>query len=509
MGLSAGHEADRVSWSQCCVLNIFMTLTTEDEPTANATFRGTGSWCPVTTEPGQTTPSAPDTSCLTTEDSRRCFNDSMSCTLWATQFLWHPCWWQSPSCAILIFQAAMVGTANQKYSYTNAKSLNRRLHCTRNYIHIHLFASFICRAVSIFVKDAVLYSISDGNKTDSAFTTERPQMAGCKAAVTLFLYFLATNHYWILVEGLYLHSLIFMAFLSDKNYLWALTIMGWGVPAVFVSIWVSTRASLADTHCWDISAGNLKWIYQVPILAAIVVNFLLFINIIRVLASKLWETNTGKLDPRQQYRKLLKSTLVLMPLFGVHYIVFMALPYTEVTGLLWQVQMHYEMFFNSSQGFFVAFIYCFCNGEVQAEVKKAWLRRNLVLDLKQKARITSSGGGSCYYGGMMSHATTHSVCVPAAHPRALSFTGGVVGSGVRLPRHNAPASLQAHSSLCVYSPGPVEAPSPQRDSAALERAGSESGVFARHTRASNDTDTSHGAEDSANPLSVKELETIL
>lgn len=48
-------------------------------------------------------------------------------------------------------------------------------------------------------------------------------------------------------------------------------------------------------------------------------------------------------------RKLLKSTLALMPLFGVHYMVFMALPYTEVTGLLWQVQMHYEMFFNSSQ----------------------------------------------------------------------------------------------------------------------------------------------------------------
>ena len=46
--------------------------------------------------------------------------------------------------------------------------------------------------------------------------------------VTLFLYFLATNHYWILVEGLYLHSLIFMAFLSNKNYLWVLIIIGWG-----------------------------------------------------------------------------------------------------------------------------------------------------------------------------------------------------------------------------------------------------------------------------------------
>nr|XP_019960389.1 PREDICTED: parathyroid hormone/parathyroid hormone-related peptide receptor-like isoform X3 [Paralichthys olivaceus] len=236
----------------------------------------------------------------------------------------------------------------------------KRLHCTRNYIHIHLFTSFICRAVSIFVKDAVLYSISDDSKAEPEFSAQKPHMAGCKVAVTLFLYFLATNHYWILVEGLYLHSLIFMAFLSDKNYLWALTIIGWGVPAVFVSIWVSARASLADTQCWDISAGNLKWIYQVPILAAIVVNFLLFVNIIRVLASKLWETNTGKLDPRQQYRKLLKSTLVLMPLFGVHYMVFMALPYTDVTGLLWQVQMHYEMFFNSSQVRIIILLGLFC-----------------------------------------------------------------------------------------------------------------------------------------------------
>uniref|UniRef100_A0A8D0CY24 Parathyroid hormone/parathyroid hormone-related peptide receptor n=1 Tax=Sander lucioperca TaxID=283035 RepID=A0A8D0CY24_SANLU len=375
----------------------------------------------------------------------------------------------------------------------------KRLHCTRNYIHIHLFTSFICRAVSIFVKDAVLYTVSEDREAEPEFTAPKPHMAGCKVAVTLFFYFLATNHYWILVEGLYLHSLIFMAFLSDKNYLWALTIIGWGVPAVFVSVWVSARASLADTHCWDISAGNLKWIFQVPILAAIVVNFLLFVNIIRVLASKLWETNTGKLDPRQQYRKLLKSTLVLMPLFGVHYMVFMALPYTEVTGLLWQVQMHYEMFFNSSQGFFVAFIYCFCNGEVQAEVKKAWLRRSLVLDLKQKARMTSSGGGgSCYYGGMMSHTTTHSGA-PSG------------GSGVRQPRHG---SLHLQTSL----PGYVTSGTLQ-ETAVRNPGGTESGVFARHVRASkiNHNTKSHGASPAQTPgaeypdscLSLKELETIL
>ena len=51
---------------------------------------------------------------------------------------------------------------------------------------------------------------------------------GCKITVLLFIYFLATNYYWILVEGLYLHSLIFMAFYSDTKYLWGFTLIGWG-----------------------------------------------------------------------------------------------------------------------------------------------------------------------------------------------------------------------------------------------------------------------------------------
>ncbi|CAN0360904.1 unnamed protein product [Lampetra fluviatilis] len=228
---------------------------------------------------------------------------------------------------------------------------------------------------------------------------------GCKVVVTLFLYFLATNYYWILVEGLYLHSLIFMAFFSDKKYLGGFTLIGWGVPAVFVAAWVSVRATFADTQCWDLSAGNFKWIYQVPILLAILVNFILFINIVRVLATKLRESNAGRCDTKQQYRKLLKSTLVLMPLFGVHYIVFIAMPYTDSSRLLWHIQMHYEMFFNSFQGFFVAIIYCFCNGEVQAEIKKTWVRWNLNLDFRRKVR---SGSNSYSYGLTVSQAT-HSV----------------------------------------------------------------------------------------------------
>ncbi|KAJ0012310.1 hypothetical protein NQD34_013285 [Periophthalmus magnuspinnatus] len=304
----------------------------------------------------------------------------------------------------------------------------RRLHCTRNYIHMHLFVSYMLRAVSIFVKDIVLYSgsaiedmhrvtVEDLKSITEAPPADKTQFIGCKFAVTLFLYFLATNYYWILVEGLYLHSLIFMTFFSDRKYLWGFTLIGWGVPAMFVTVWATVRATYADTECWDLSAGNLKWIYQVPILTAVVVNFVLFLNIIRVLATKLRETNAGRCDTRQQYRKLLKSTLVLMPLFGVHYIVFNAMPYTEISGIPWQIQMHYEMLFNSFQGFMVAIIYCFCNGEVQAEIKKSWSRRTLALDFKRKAR---SGSNTYSYGPMVSHTSVTNVT--GRGPLALHLT---------------------------------------------------------------------------------------
>ncbi|XP_004626774.1 parathyroid hormone 2 receptor [Octodon degus] len=282
----------------------------------------------------------------------------------------------------------------------------RRLHCTRNYIHLHLFVSFMLRAVSIFIKDKVvqahlrigeLQSLMVQDDLQSSFgvpSVDKSQYIWCKIAVVMFIYFLATNYYWILVEGLYLHNLIFVSFFSDTKYLWGFIWIGWGFPAAFVVAWSVARATLADTRCWELSAGD-RWIYQAPILAAIGLNFILFLNTVRVLATKIWETNTVGHDMRKQYRKLAKSTLVLILVFGVHYIVFICQPHS-FTGLWWEIRMHCELFFNSFQGFFVSIVYCYCNGEVQAEVKKMWSRWNLSIDWKRTAPCGSHRYGSVF-----------------------------------------------------------------------------------------------------------------
>ncbi|KYO47031.1 vasoactive intestinal polypeptide receptor 1 isoform C [Alligator mississippiensis] len=177
----------------------------------------------------------------------------------------------------------------------------RKFHCTRNYIHMHLFVSFILRAIAVFTKDAVLFA--DENMDHCLMST----VALCVVV----------------------HS-------------------GW-------------------LGCWDDDEENgmVLWIIQGPILLTVLVNFIIFVNVIRILVQKLKTPEVGG-SHSNHFVRLAKSTLLLIPLFGVHYIVFAFFP--ESTGL--EARLYMELGLGSFQGFVVALLYCFLNGEVQAELKK-------------------------------------------------------------------------------------------------------------------------------------------
>lgn len=86
---------------------------------------------------------------------------------------------------------------------------------------------------------------------------------------------------------------------------------------------------------------------------------------------------TSKRETENNYKKLLRSTLVLIPLFGVYYTVFLILEQwadlnnNELAEVIW---LYTETLFSSCQGCIVASLYCFLNDEVHQEIRRFWRR---------------------------------------------------------------------------------------------------------------------------------------
>ncbi|XP_017562853.2 growth hormone releasing hormone receptor a [Pygocentrus nattereri] len=235
----------------------------------------------------------------------------------------------------------------------------RKFHCTRNYIHINLFASFILRASAVFIKDAVLFS---DESLDHCFMSTM----ACKSAVAFFQFSILANYFWLLVEGMYLQTLLALTFVSQRKYFWWYILIGWGVPSVVLIVWVLTRNFYDNRGCWDDTDNiGVWWIIKGPITASLFANIIIFLNVIRILVQKLKSPGVGGNDTGH-FMRLAKSTLFLIPLFGMHYTVFAFLP--ENTGET--ARLYIELGLGSFQGFVVALLYCFLNGEVQAELKR-------------------------------------------------------------------------------------------------------------------------------------------
>uniref|UniRef100_A0A8D0AGC2 Glucagon receptor n=1 Tax=Sander lucioperca TaxID=283035 RepID=A0A8D0AGC2_SANLU len=247
----------------------------------------------------------------------------------------------------------------------------RKLHCTRNYIHTNLFASFILRAVSILSRDALL----DLKCKNNPITHQA--VSGCRVAQVLMQYCVGANYYWLLVEGLYLHNLLGMMVFSENRYFFGYLLTGWG----------------NDTE---------------------VVNFFIFIRIIQILVSKLRAHQMRYTDYKF---RLAKSTLTLIPLLGIHEVVFAVLTEEHTDGILPNINLFFQLFFNSFQGLLVAVLYCFINKEVQAEIKKKWQRWKLGMTDLDDLRNTGSNTpqASCLSAPPNPSAPPHTQ-LPLPHP---------------------------------------------------------------------------------------------
>ncbi|XP_066519362.1 pituitary adenylate cyclase-activating polypeptide type I receptor isoform X2 [Hoplias malabaricus] len=261
----------------------------------------------------------------------------------------------------------------------------RKLHCTRNFIHMNLFVSFILRAISVFIKDGVLYAEEDSSHCFK-------HIVECKAVMVFFHYCVLSNYFWLFIEGLYLFTLLVETFFPERRYFYWYTIIGWGTPTVCVTAWAVLRVNFDNIGCWDINDNAaIWWVIKGPVLASIMINFVLFIGIIIILVQKLQSPDIGG-NESSIYLRLARSTLLLIPLFGIHYTVFAFTP-EDVSK---RERLVFELGLGSFQGFVVAVLYCFLNGEVQSEIKRKWrswtVNRYFAVDLKHRHPSLASSG---------------------------------------------------------------------------------------------------------------------
>ncbi|NXG37583.1 GLR protein, partial [Dromaius novaehollandiae] len=193
---------------------------------------------------------------------------------------------------------------------------------------------------------------------------------GCRAAQVVMQYCILANHYWFLVEAVYLYKLLIGAVFSERNYYRLYLYLGWGTPVVFVVPWMAAKY-LKENAEWG-HAGVGVPPHPGHSCASTVsrqINLLIFMRILKVILAKLRANQKGYADYKL---RLAKATLTLIPLFGIHEVVFIFATDEQTTGVLRYIKVFFTLFLNSFQGFLVAVLYCFANKEVKSEMKKKW-----------------------------------------------------------------------------------------------------------------------------------------
>uniref|UniRef100_A0A668ASD1 Growth hormone releasing hormone receptor 2 n=1 Tax=Myripristis murdjan TaxID=586833 RepID=A0A668ASD1_9TELE len=223
----------------------------------------------------------------------------------------------------------------------------RKLLCTRTYIHINLFSTFILRSLAVFIKDAVLFA--DKNVDHCTVST-------CKAAVTFFQYCVLANFFWLLVESLYLQTLLVFTFTHKRTLFWVYAVIGWGKLCVYIPL-----------SCWDNLDSGLWWIIKTPILLSIFVRHVIFTPFPYLYRISLSFVRAPLLLPAALCRRLLRSTLLLVPLFGLHYVVFALFPDSVGTG----PRLYLELLLGSFQVPDLSTAYPSSNRSVQNEIRRA------------------------------------------------------------------------------------------------------------------------------------------
>ncbi|XP_024915152.1 calcitonin gene-related peptide type 1 receptor [Cynoglossus semilaevis] len=239
----------------------------------------------------------------------------------------------------------------------------KSLSCQRISLHKNMFLSFILNSI------ITIMWLSLTMASNQTINSSNP--VGCKVLAVLSQYASTSNYFWMLCEGIYLHTLIIVAVFVGEQQLFWYYVLGWGFPIVPAATYAVARGLFYNDTCWISAHTQLLYIIHGPIQAALVVNSLFLLNIVRVLITKLKETHCAE---STTYMKAVRATLILIPLLGVQFILLPTQPEGRISRAIYDFFVNIVVHF---QGLLVAIIFCFCNAEAQGALQRKWTQRKV------------------------------------------------------------------------------------------------------------------------------------
>lgn len=230
-------------------------------------------------------------------------------------------------------------------------------------IHKNLFASLLlhCLSMITFKSVVLLPYIEQTAKQSNHSSLLEENTFECRLLLMLTKYFRLTNYTWMFCEGYYLHRLLANTFEEERSLTFILSV-GWGLPLVPCLLYGLLRLTIEDSECWALPASDawVEWIYMGPGLGCILANFVFFVNIFRILVTKLRAPHAN--EPAH-FRKAVRATVVLLPLFGLHWLLTLYRP--QSGHCVWLTFYKYvNVVLDGLQGLMVAIAFCYRNGEI-------------------------------------------------------------------------------------------------------------------------------------------------
>ncbi|CAF0894100.1 unnamed protein product [Didymodactylos carnosus] len=274
----------------------------------------------------------------------------------------------------------------------------KSLYCSRTKIHINLLIAILLQIIARIINYGIQMKYSQGDRRmqkDHSVELPRLIVLVCPFIVIGLQFGITAMFMWMLCEGVHLNNVLTVSVFKNRFKVLYFYLLGWGLPFFLTLSWTIVMfIKERDRQCWS-NYNHLPyyWIIDGPRYAVMIINFILLLNIIRVLIVKIKEGSEKQI--REKYcftvilikirkisgqkrsavntrfvRKAVKAAIFLLPLLGItHMLETFVTPHNQ-SVTLFAIYFFVTYFMLTFQGFFCSLLYCFLNTEVRETISR-------------------------------------------------------------------------------------------------------------------------------------------